>query len=81
MRGAVRLREAVPRGSVFLADGTPDGANVLTEALVEIARVGGPDRRSRHASRPSPPAAGAEMPPSAPLAIPPTGTSQSGHDA
>ena len=33
------------------------------------------------AAQAEPAAAGAEMPPSAPLAIPPTGTSQSGHDA
>ena len=52
VRGAVRLREAVPSGSVFLADGTrQDGANALTEALVEIARVGGPRGRRVGRSR------------------------------
>ena len=83
VRGAVRLRDAVPRGSVFLADGTPqDAANQLTEALVEIERVGGPDLAASAAPATAAPAADvAEMPPSAPLPIPPTGTSQSGHDA
>ena len=78
VRGAVRLRDAIPRGSVFLA---ADGANVLTEAAVEIARVGGPDGGRDTTAHAEPAAAGAEMPPSAPLAIPPTGSSQSGHDA
>ena len=83
VRGAVRLREAVPKGSVFLADGTrQDGANALTEALVEIARIGGPEIGASAAPAQSAPAAeGAEMLPSAPLAIPPTGPSQSGHGA
>jgi NADH-quinone oxidoreductase subunit G len=79
VRGAVRLREAVPRGSVFLA---ADGANVLTEAAVEIARVGGPgDGASAAPAQVQPAAERSEMGPSAPLAIPPTGSSQSGHDA
>ena len=57
---------------------------MLTEAAVEIARVGGVggDEFSRDTTaHAEPAAAGAEMPPSAPLAIPPTGSSQSGHDA
>jgi NADH-quinone oxidoreductase subunit G len=79
VNGAVRLREAVPRGSVFLS---ADGANVLTEAAVEIARVGGPgDGASAAPAQVQPAAERSEMPPSAPLAIPPTGSSQSGHDA
>jgi anaerobic selenocysteine-containing dehydrogenase len=83
VRGAVRLRDAVPKGSVFLADGTPqEPANTLTDPLVEIARVGGPDGgASATGARVEPAAAGAEMQPSAPLAIPPTGPSQSGHEA
>jgi NADH-quinone oxidoreductase subunit G len=83
VRGAVRLREAVPKGSVFLADGTrQDGANALTEALVEIARIGGPEVAASAApAQVAPAAEGAEMLPSAPLAIPPTGPSQSGHGA
>jgi NADH-quinone oxidoreductase subunit G len=77
--GAVRLRDAVPRGSVFLAE---DGANALTETVVEIARVGSPgDSATAVPAQVEPAAEGAEMPPSAPLAIPPTGPSQSGHDA
>jgi NADH-quinone oxidoreductase subunit G len=82
VRGAVRLRDAVPKGSVFLADGTPqEAANALTEPIVEIARVGGPEvRASAVPAQAEPAAVGAEMPPSAPLAIPPTGPSQSGHD-
>ena len=77
MRGAVRLRDAIPRGTVFLADGTmQDAANLLTEAAVEIARVGGPEDGAPPVSE-----GAAEMLPSAPLPIPPTGPSQSGHDA
>ena len=79
MRGAVRLRDAIPRGTVFLADGTPqDAANLLTEAAVEIARVGGPENGTPAGSTTE---GAAEMLPSAPLTIPPTGPSQSGHDA
>ena len=40
--GAVRLRAAVPGGSVFIAEGTHEQpANALTEPLVEIRRVEG----------------------------------------
>ena len=84
MRGAVRLRAAVPKGSVFLADGTTEqAANVLTEALVEIERVGGPETGpSAVAAQVAPSTEGlAEARPSAPLEIPPTGPSQSGHGA
>jgi NADH-quinone oxidoreductase subunit G len=83
VRGAVRLRAAVPKGSVFLADGTPEeAANLLTEALVEIQRVGGPEADASAAAAQVEPAADvAEARPSAPLAIPPTGPSQSGHGA
>ena len=76
VRGAVRLRDAIPKGTVFLADGTPqEAANALTEPAVEIARVGGPENGTPPVSE-----GVAEMLPSAPLAIPPTGPSQSGHD-
>jgi NADH-quinone oxidoreductase subunit G len=75
VKGAVRLRAAVPGGSVFLAEGTPeDPANALTEPFVEVRRIAGPEA-------PEPSAVGvlstpageghAEMPPSAPLDIPP----------
>ena len=41
MRGAVRLRASVPGGSVFLVEGThEEPANVLTEAVVEVQKVG-----------------------------------------
>ena len=41
VKGAVKLRAAVPGGSVFLAAGTHDQpANVLTEPMVEVRRVG-----------------------------------------
>jgi len=41
LRGAVRLRAAVPAGSVFVAEGV-DGepANLLTEPLVRVAPAG-----------------------------------------
>jgi NADH-quinone oxidoreductase subunit G len=66
VKGAVRLRAAVPGGSVFVHE---DGANVLTERLVEVRRIGPGE------SAPIPSGAAvegsAEMPPSAPLPIPP----------
>jgi anaerobic selenocysteine-containing dehydrogenase len=76
VRGAARLRAAIPSGSVFLIEGTHEQpANALTDALVAVRRVGGDAERS-----PAEPAivtpAGegqAEAPPSAPLDIPPTG--------
>ena len=41
VRAQVRLRQAVPAGSVFLAEGiASDNANVLTGGLVEVHRVG-----------------------------------------
>jgi NADH-quinone oxidoreductase subunit G len=40
VQGAVRLRAAVPGGSVFLVEGAADQpANALTETLVEVRRV------------------------------------------
>jgi NADH-quinone oxidoreductase subunit G len=75
VKGAVKLRAAVPAGSVFLAEGVVDEpANALTETFVEVQRVAGPA-----AAEPSgvpvqvaPAAEGlSEMPPSAPLTIPP----------
>ena len=84
VRGPVRLRAAVPRGTVFIAEGTPDQpSNVLTDALVQIARVGGPELQpGAVAVQVTPAVEGlAEAPPSAPLEIPPTGPGQSGHRA
>jgi len=46
--GPVRLRTAVPLGSVFLAEATvEEPANALTDALVEIHRLDGPDNPPR----------------------------------
>jgi len=85
VRGPVRLRQAVPSGSVFLAAGTPDEpANALTEATVAIRRIGGPEALdgSGVPVQIAPAVEGrAEAQPSAPLEIPPTGPGQSGHDA
>ena len=45
VRGAARLRAAIPGGSVFLVEGThEEPANVLTEPLVAVRRVGGRGR-------------------------------------
>jgi NADH-quinone oxidoreductase subunit G len=83
VRGPVRLRQAVPSGSVFLAEGTTDEpANALTEALVEIRRIGGPATEASGVPAQVQPAADrAEARPSAPLEIPPTGAGQTGHGA
>jgi NADH-quinone oxidoreductase subunit G len=75
VKGAVKLRAAVPRGSVFLAEGVVDApANALTEALVQVRRVAGPAEPEPTAVpvQVAPAAEGlTEMPPSAPLPIPP----------
>jgi NADH-quinone oxidoreductase subunit G len=77
VKGAVKLRAAVPGGSVFLAAGTHDQpANVLTDPMVEVRRVGGPlaPEPSAVPAQVTPAAEGlSEMPPSAPLDIPPVG--------
>ena len=71
----MRLRASVPGGSVFLVEGTPeDPANALTEPFVEVRRVAGPEAPEPSAvgvlSTPAGEGHG-EMPPSAPLDIPP----------
>jgi NADH-quinone oxidoreductase subunit G len=75
VKGAVKLRAAVPAGSVFVAEGVRDEpANVLTEALVTVRRVAGPAATEPSAvpAQVAPAAEGmAELPPSAPLPIPP----------
>jgi NADH-quinone oxidoreductase subunit G len=75
VQGAVKLRAAIPGGSVFLAEGTHEQpANALTESLVEVRRVGGPAAPEPSAVpvQVAPAAEGlAEAPPSAPLPIPP----------
>ena len=71
----MKLRAAVPAGSVFLAEGVVDApANLLTEPLVQVHRVAGPATPEPSAVpvQVAPAAEGlAEMPPSAPLPIPP----------
>jgi NADH-quinone oxidoreductase subunit G len=75
VKGAVKLRAAVPAGSVFLAEGVVDEpANALTEPLVEVRRVEGPAAPEPSAVpvQVAPAAEGlSEAPPSAPLSIPP----------
>jgi NADH-quinone oxidoreductase subunit G len=75
VKGAVKLRAAVPAGSVFLAEGVVDEpANALTETLVQVRRVAGPatPEPSGVPVQVAPAAEGlSEMPPSAPLPIPP----------
>jgi NADH-quinone oxidoreductase subunit G len=71
VRAQARLRQAIPAGSVFLAEGiASDNANVLTGGLVEIHRVG--PGSTEPTAQVAPAVEGlAEMPPSAPLPIPP----------
>ncbi len=74
VRANVKLRDAVPAGSVFLAEGTAENnVNVLTHGLVEIHRIGaGSLDPSAVAAQIQPAVEGhSEMPPSAPLPIPP----------
>jgi NADH-quinone oxidoreductase subunit G len=75
VKGAVKLRAAVPAGSVFIAEGVVDEpANALTEPLVQVHRVAGPAAPEPSAvpAQVAPAVEGlAEMPPSAPLPIPP----------
>ena len=68
-----RLRAAVPAGSVFLAEGThEDTANVLTGGSSRCTGSGRPARADRMPPHSQPAVEGlAEMPPSAPLPIPP----------
>jgi NADH-quinone oxidoreductase subunit G len=74
VRGAARLRAAVPAGSLFLVEGTDDQpANLLTEPLVAVRPVGrGAERPDAEPVIVTPAAEQAEAPPSAPLDIPPT---------
>jgi NADH-quinone oxidoreductase subunit G len=75
VKGAVKLRAAMPAGSVFLAEGVVDEpANALTEPLVEVHRVDRPATSEPSAvpAQVAPAAEGlSEMPPSAPLPLPP----------
>ncbi|HEX4689914.1 MAG TPA: molybdopterin-dependent oxidoreductase, partial [Solirubrobacteraceae bacterium] len=76
VQGSVKLRAAIPSGSVFVALGTEDQpANVLTESFVDVRRVGRADGdgASAVAAQVTPAAEGlSEAPASAPLNIPPT---------
>jgi NADH-quinone oxidoreductase subunit G len=75
VQAPVRLRAAVPGGTVFLAEGTHEQpANVLTAGLVEIRRLGGASLEPTAVAAQLQPAAEglAEAPASAPLDIPPT---------
>jgi NADH-quinone oxidoreductase subunit G len=71
VKGAVRLRAAVPGGSVFLAAGTHEQpANVLTEPMVQVRRLAraGDHEPSAAAAIATPAAEGlSEMPSSAPV--------------
>jgi NADH-quinone oxidoreductase subunit G len=75
VKGAVKLRAAVPAGSVFIAEGVAgEPANALTEPLVQVHRVAGPAAPEPSAvpAQVAPAVEGrAEAPPSAPLPIPP----------
>jgi NADH-quinone oxidoreductase subunit G len=75
VQGAVKLRAAVPAGSVFLSEGVQgEPANRLTDPLVSVRRVAGAAAPEPSAvpAQVAPAAEGlAEMPPSAPLPIPP----------
>jgi NADH-quinone oxidoreductase subunit G len=70
----VRLRAAIPGGTVFLAEGThEEPANLLTEPLVEVRRAGAATLDPAIVAQVQPAAEGlAEAPASAPLDIPPT---------
>jgi NADH-quinone oxidoreductase subunit G len=75
VRGAARLRAAIPGGSVFLVEGThEEPANLLGGPLVEVRRVdAGGEQPAATAALLTPAGGGhAEAPPSAPLEIPPT---------
>jgi NADH-quinone oxidoreductase subunit G len=75
VRGFVKLRASVPGGSVFLVEGTEeDPANLLSDSVVEVRRVGGPIAGEPSAAGVVSTPAGeghGEMPQSAPLPLPP----------
>jgi NADH-quinone oxidoreductase subunit G len=75
VQAAVRLRAAIPGGTVFLAEGTEEQpANVLTDPLVEVRRVGTAKVEPLGVPAQVQPAVEglAEPPASAPMDIPPT---------
>jgi NADH-quinone oxidoreductase subunit G len=74
VRGPVRLRAAIPTGTVFVAEGTHESpANLLTERTVAVRRIGpGAGVDGVGAVQAMPATEGlAEAPASAPLDIPP----------
>jgi hypothetical protein len=74
VRGTAHLRASVPGGSVFLVAGThEEPANLLTEAVVAVQKVGGLATTAPDAAAAILTPAGegqAEAPPSAPLDLP-----------
>jgi NADH-quinone oxidoreductase subunit G len=76
VEGVARVRAAVPPGTIFLLEGTLDSpANLLAEPAVEVRRLStnGHADGSAVPVLTAPAAEGlAEMPPSAPLDLPPT---------
>jgi NADH-quinone oxidoreductase subunit G len=84
VQGPVRIRAAIPDGSVFVAAGTQEEpANRLTEPLAEVRRVGSANGHepSAIAAQVQPAAEGlAEAPASAPLPIPPTSEGTGGSE-
>jgi NADH-quinone oxidoreductase subunit G len=75
VRAGVKLRASIPPGTVFLAEATAEQApNALTGALATLERVPGarePHEPSAVPMQVAPAADRSEMPPSAPLPIPP----------
>jgi NADH-quinone oxidoreductase subunit G len=83
VRGPVKIRAAIPDGSVFVAAGThEEPANRLTEPLAEVRHLGSADGHpSALAIQVQPAAEGlVEAPASAPLAIPPTSEGSGGSE-
>jgi NADH-quinone oxidoreductase subunit G len=83
VRGNVRLRAAIPGGSVFLVAGThAEAANQLTAQLVEVRKVAGPGFPDPDATAVLVAPGGdghAEAPASAPLDLPTTPGLNEGH--
>ena len=75
VKGAVKLRAAVPGGSVFLAEGTHEQPPTCSPSRWSRCASARARRAEPSAGREVAPAAEglAEMPPSAPLDIPPSG--------
>jgi NADH-quinone oxidoreductase subunit G len=74
VEGIARVRAAVPAGTVFLIDGAIDApGNLITDAGADVVRLATNGDASAVPVLATPAAEGlAEMPPSAPLDLPPT---------